>query len=164
MNHFDWSNGSDFCSWMIGFCAESTTRRVPLKKTIRVRTGRRVSQRSRTRSRRFSTRVHLRRRHRRQSPESTTSCTMTRRNRYRGSIRTRAVRNTWFLPSSRARCRASLSGRSGRRPLISRIITWTPLWVWTTMGSPPSYRVGIRCRRYRTYSCTCRSPFKRLFW
>ncbi|KAM1331250.1 hypothetical protein ACFX2I_043777 [Malus domestica] len=84
----------------------------------------------------------------------TITCTSTRRNRCQSCTRTRAARSTWCRRGSRVRCRARLSGRSGRKPLNSCTITRMPPW---RTGSGRSSRVTIRCPRYRTSSCTSRS-------
>lgn len=119
-------------SWTIGFCVGYTTRRAQSRnrtaKPFPSWTGNRRSiPNQRTRSRRS------RLRRRRVSPEDSrprrtpaTFITLTRRSRCRGFTLTRAARSTWFRQSSRARSRASRSGRNGKRPSTFLIITWMP--------------------------------------
>jgi len=136
------------CSWTIGYSVAYTTRKAQLRSKGSI-----LASRKRIRRRRLPRRMRRSRwlcyRHHQPRPRRQErwmiTCISTRQILCRGCTQIRAARSMWCRQNSRARCRAIL------------IITWMPPWIFR---SRLNFRGIIRCRRFRTCSCICRSRFE----
>ena len=133
---------------MIGFSVAYTTRKAQLRGKDSILASRKRIRRRLSRRMKRSRWLCCRRRHQlrpRRLERWMITCISTSQILCRGCTQIRAARSMWCRPNSRARCRVIL------------IITCMPPWISRLLLN---FRGIIRCRRFRTCSCICRSRFE----